>query len=92
VLDTPRLSLYEGQRRGLAGVHHLSRILISRHSRARMDLSHLSWPFFDPAHLGLARDVHRWTQSELGGFERDEGGDGRAARQIFERLAHAGSS
>ncbi len=55
-----------------------------------MDLSHLSWPFFDPAHLGLARDFHRWTKLELGGFERDEGGDGKAARQIFERLAGAG--
>lgn len=62
----------------------------SRHSCIHMDLSHLSWPFFDAAHLGFARAFHRWAQAELGGFEQDEGGDGKSAREIFERLARAG--
>ena len=29
-------------------------------------------------------------RAELGGFEQDEGGDGRAARQMFELLAGSG--
>jgi acyl-CoA dehydrogenase len=55
-----------------------------------MDLSHLSWPFFDSPCLEFARGFERWVRAELGGFEHDEGGDGRAARQIFEHFAAAG--
>jgi Acyl-CoA dehydrogenase, N-terminal domain len=54
------------------------------------DLSHLSWPFFDSSCFEFARGFDRWVRAELGGFETDEGGDGKAARQIFERLATAG--
>jgi acyl-CoA dehydrogenase len=52
-----------------------------------MDLTHLSWPFFDSANIELAREFERWGCGELAEFEQDEGGDGKAARQIFERLA-----
>ena len=55
-----------------------------------MDLTHLSWPFFDSDHLEFARKFDRWVRAELGEFERDEGGDGRAARQIFELFANSG--
>jgi acyl-CoA dehydrogenase len=55
-----------------------------------MDLNHLAWPFFDSACVEFANSFDRWSQAELGGFEHDEGGDGVAARQIFERLAAAG--
>jgi acyl-CoA dehydrogenase len=53
------------------------------------DLSHLSWPFFDSSSSEFARGFDRWVGAELGAFEPDEGGDGKAARQIFERLAAA---
>jgi hypothetical protein len=55
-----------------------------------MDLRHLSWPFFDSSCIELAAGFKRWVRAELGGFEQDEGGDGKAARLIFERLAAAG--
>jgi acyl-CoA dehydrogenase len=55
-----------------------------------MDLTHLSWPFFDSPHLEFAQEFDRWVSAELGKFEHDEGGDGRAAREIFELLANAG--
>jgi acyl-CoA dehydrogenase len=54
------------------------------------DLSHLSWPFFDSSSSEFARGFDRWVGAELGAFEPDEGGDGKAARQIFERFATAG--
>jgi acyl-CoA dehydrogenase len=54
------------------------------------DLSHFSWPFFDSSHLEFARSFHQWVRAELSGFEPNEGGDGIAARQIFERFATAG--
>ena len=57
---------------------------------APMDLTHLSWPFFDSACFEFARDFDRCVCAELGEFEQDEGGDGRAARQIFERFANSG--
>ena len=54
------------------------------------DLSHLSWPFFDSSFIEFAQGFDRWVGAELGGFEPDEGGDGKAARQIFQRFATAG--
>ncbi len=55
-----------------------------------MDLDHLTWPFFDSDCVELAHGSDRWAHAELGEFEENEGGDGAAARQIFERLANAG--
>jgi hypothetical protein len=55
-----------------------------------MDLSHLSRPFFDSSCIEFAAGFERWVRAELVGFEQEEGGDGKAARQIFERLAAAG--
>ena len=55
-----------------------------------MDLSHLSWPFFDQAHREFAAAFAQWASEELREFQQDEGGDGVAARKIFERLAHSG--
>jgi acyl-CoA dehydrogenase len=55
-----------------------------------MDLSHLSWPFFDSSCVEFAGSFNRWVGAELGGFEEDEGGDGKAARQIFEHFATGG--
>ncbi len=55
-----------------------------------MDLSHLSWPFFDRAHREFAAAFAQWAAEELREFQQDEGGDGVAARKIFERSAHAG--
>jgi acyl-CoA dehydrogenase len=54
-----------------------------------MDLNHLAWPFFDAGCVEFAKGFDRWSRAELGGFEHDVGGDGAAARQIFERLAAA---
>jgi acyl-CoA dehydrogenase len=55
-----------------------------------MDLSHLSWPFFDSSCFEFAAGFDRWVCAELGRFEQDEGGDGKAARQIFECFAGFG--
>ncbi len=52
-----------------------------------MDLTHLSWPFFDGEATKFAREFDRWVRRELAGFESEEGGDGKAARRIFELLA-----
>ena len=49
-----------------------------------MNMSHLDWPFFVPAHKALAADFHEWTAKHLTDFESNEGGDGKAARRIFE--------
>jgi acyl-CoA dehydrogenase len=55
-----------------------------------MDLRHLGWPFFEAAHLQLAQQFARWADENLGRFENEEGGDGRAAREIFEALGKSG--
>jgi len=54
-----------------------------------MDMDHFVWPFFAPSHRELARDFGHWVRTELSEFEQDEGGNGRAARHIFELLAGA---
>ncbi|AHK47462.1 putative acyl-CoA dehydrogenase (plasmid) [Ensifer adhaerens OV14] len=55
-----------------------------------MDLQHLEWPFLSPEHRRYAADYSTWTSTTLAKFEGDEGGDGCAARQIYETLANAG--
>jgi acyl-CoA dehydrogenase len=55
-----------------------------------MNLSHLDWPFFVPAHKAMAADFHKWTAKHLTDFESNEGGDGKAARQIFKVLGKGG--
>ncbi len=55
-----------------------------------MELTHLSWPFFDAPQRALAGAFADWAPARLAPFERDEGGDGRAARAIYRLLAHAG--
>jgi len=55
-----------------------------------MELAHLSWPFFDQGHRDLAAAFAAWTSSRLREFEHEEGGDGLAARKIFELLAGSG--
>ena len=52
-----------------------------------MDMDHLAWPFFDPSHRQFARDFNHWVRADLSAFEQDEGGNGKVARHIFERLA-----
>ena len=55
-----------------------------------MDLTHLAWPFFDVANAALAQQFARWAEQELARFESEEGGDGRAARELFEAFGRAG--
>jgi acyl-CoA dehydrogenase len=50
----------------------------------------LTWPFFEDSHRRLARRFADWVVGELTQFESDEGGDGRAAREIFQRLGRGG--
>lgn len=52
-----------------------------------MDHRYLDWPFFDPFHRKFARDFGQWAAAEIPKYEDDEGGDGRAAREIWQRLA-----
>lgn len=51
-----------------------------------MDKHSLSWPFFEPFHRTFARDFGQWVASELPKYDDDEGGDGKTARVIFQRL------
>jgi acyl-CoA dehydrogenase len=55
-----------------------------------VDLQHLTWPFFEPRHRDLAAAFADWTPSNLGAFDDDEGGNGDAAREIFQRLGARG--
>src|SRR5262249_51053361 len=48
-----------------------------------------AWPFFEDAHREFAKQFAGWAEA-LRGFESDDGGDGRAAREIFARLGQAG--
>jgi acyl-CoA dehydrogenase len=50
----------------------------------------LTWPFFEDSHRRMARRFADWVADELTPFESDEGGDGRAAREIFPRLGRGG--
>ena len=52
-----------------------------------MESRHLSWPFFDAFHQAFAAEFREWTASELQEYENDEGANGIAAREIFQRLA-----
>jgi acyl-CoA dehydrogenase len=51
-----------------------------------MNNRHLAWPFFDTFHRTFVRDFWEWSASELAKYEDDDGGDGKAAREIFKRL------
>jgi acyl-CoA dehydrogenase len=55
-----------------------------------MELPHLCWPFFDRGHRKFAPALERWASDQLREFQQDEGGDGVAARKIFELLAQSG--
>jgi len=48
------------------------------------------WPFFESHHRQFAADLRSWVVSRLGDFDSDEGGNGRAAREIFRLLASGG--
>ncbi len=52
-----------------------------------MENRFLAWPFFDDFHRSFARGFQQWASSELTRYEDDDGGDGKAAREIFRRLA-----
>ncbi len=47
-------------------------------------------PFFEPRHRELAEAFRHWVAACLPPFEADEGGDGLAARKIFQMLARDG--
>ncbi len=55
-----------------------------------MELPHLSWPFFNRGHRRFAAAFATWASRQLQEFEREEGGDGVAARKIFALLARSG--
>jgi acyl-CoA dehydrogenase len=49
----------------------------------------LDWPFFAASHRAFAPGFHDWVMRELAPFAADEGQDGVAAREIFQRLGRA---
>lgn len=51
-----------------------------------MHKRYLDWPFFDDSHRDFAREFREWAATELPEYEDDDGGDGKAAREIFQRL------
>jgi acyl-CoA dehydrogenase len=52
-----------------------------------LDHRYLDWPFFDNFHRAFAREFGEWAGAVLPQYEDDDGGDGRAAGEIFRRLA-----
>ena len=50
----------------------------------------LDWPFFDSSQREFASVFQPWVAAHLREFEAEEGGDGKAAREIFRRLGNAG--
>jgi acyl-CoA dehydrogenase len=58
-----------------------------RRGQSYLPMDHLAWPFFAPSHREFSRDFNHWVRTELSEFERDEGGNGRIARHIFQLLA-----
>jgi len=51
---------------------------------------HVRWPFFEARHFDLATRFAHWVSVNLTQYEADEGGDGKAARLIFEALGRDG--
>lgn len=47
-------------------------------------------PFFEPRHRELAATFQGWVASRLTQFETNEGGDGQAAKEIYQILAKDG--
>ncbi|MGE3771683.1 MAG: acyl-CoA dehydrogenase family protein [Gammaproteobacteria bacterium] len=52
------------------------------------DTTFLSWPFFEPRHASLARELESWAAAEL--HELDHGDVDRACRELVRRLAAGG--
>lgn len=56
-----------------------------------MDLTHLHWPFFEPAHRQLAESLRAWAQGELPTHPEEEEGDpDRCVQDLVVRLGAAG--
>lgn len=55
----------------------------------RTEPDHLEWPFFDPAHRTLARDVGHWARTELWDAAEPDDVDG-ACRSLVRQLGEAG--
>src|SRR5262252_830073 len=55
-----------------------------------IERQHLAWPFFDDTHREFAPRFATWVAQQFTRFEAEEGGDGRAAREIFTLLGAAG--
>ncbi len=55
-----------------------------------MATPHVRWPFFEARHFDLATRFAHWVSVNLTQHEADEGGDGKAARLIFEALGRDG--
>jgi acyl-CoA dehydrogenase len=55
-----------------------------------MATPHVHLPFFEARHRELATRFASWVSANLTRFEDDEGGDGKAAREIFEALGRDG--
>jgi len=51
---------------------------------------HVRWPLFEARHSEIAARFASWSSVNLAPYEADEGGDGRAARLIFEALGRDG--
>lgn len=51
-----------------------------------MDDQYWAWPFFEDPHRAFVRDFQQWADSNLLKYESNNGGDGKAAREIFQLL------
>jgi acyl-CoA dehydrogenase len=55
-----------------------------------LPIPHVRWPLFEARHFDLATRFAQWASANLKPYEADEGGDGKAARAIFEALGRDG--
>ena len=60
----------------------------SHRSTPRMDQAHYGWPFFDAAHVGMAKAALEWVEGEGGAIAHDD--VDAACRAWVRGLGHAG--
>ena len=54
------------------------------------DRTFLDWPFFDPAHRTLARELDAWAEAEVAPLAREDGDVDGTCRELVRRLGRGG--
>jgi acyl-CoA dehydrogenase len=62
----------------------------ARHTTPAMPLSHLTWPFFTPAHQAMAQDLQHWAHEHLHHEDITEAGVDQRCRELVLSLGRSG--